>query len=63
MIDAIKLPWIASYHHEGSMSAASKGSLSANFTGPRVPGVVLLARDLKVLGSQLIRVAKTVSKR
>jgi hypothetical protein len=45
------------------MSAASKGSLSANFVGPRVPGVVLLVRDLRVLGSQLIRVAKTVSKR
>ena len=46
-----------------SMSAASKGALAANFTGARVPGVVLLARDLKVLGSQLIHVAKTVGKR
>ena len=45
------------------MSAVLKGALAANFTGPRVPGVVLLARDLKVLGSQLIRVARTVSKR
>jgi hypothetical protein len=45
------------------MSAALKNSISANLTGPRVPGVVLLARDLRVLGSQLIRVAKTVSKR
>lgn len=45
------------------MSAASESSLSSSFTGPRLPGVVLLARDLKVLGSQLIRVAKTVSER
>ena len=45
------------------MSAALKSSLSANFTGPRVPSVVVLARDLKVLGSQLIRVAKTVTRR
>lgn len=45
------------------MSVDSKGSLSANFKGPRIPGVLLLARDLKLLGSQIIRVAKTISKR
>ena len=45
------------------MSFASKGALSVNFIGPRMPGVVLLARDLKVLGSRLIRVAKRVGKR
>jgi hypothetical protein len=45
------------------MAAASKVLFSTSFTGPRMPGVLLLARDLRVLSSQLIRVAKTVSKR
>jgi hypothetical protein len=42
------------------MSAASNRALSLNSMGLRVPGVVLLARDLKVLSSRLIRVAKMV---
>ncbi len=45
------------------MIALSKGALPTNPIGPRMPGVVLLARDLKVLSSQLIRAAKTVCRR
>lgn len=45
------------------MAPTSKILASTNFTGPRMPGVLLLVRDLRVLSSQLIRVAKTVSKR
>ncbi len=45
------------------MITASKSAIATNLIGPRMPGVVLLARDLKVLSSQLIRVAKTVCRR
>lgn len=45
------------------MATASKGLPTASFPGPRIPGVVLLVRDLRVLSSQLFRVAKTVYKR
>jgi len=44
------------------MAADSKVLFSTNF-GPRMPGVLLLARDLRILSTQLIRVAKTVYKR
>ena len=55
--------YLSASAQEVNMSFASKGALSVNFIGPRMPGVVLLARDLKVLGSRLIRVAKRVGKR
>jgi hypothetical protein len=44
------------------MAPVSKGLPSATFTGLKIPGVVLLVQDLRVLSTQLIRVAKTIYK-
>jgi hypothetical protein len=44
------------------MRTASVDVSSATLRLARTPGVVVLARDLKILSSRLIRVAKRLSK-